>query len=440
MAQQPDLAPDSAVSRLKAHIRSWSPELLARRAAYEVALAHVNAAGRAGPAVIDADVEEVPTLNFQDAGSVRVSVSREFMPRPERRAARRVAERDVERAQLDIDISTRLVDATIDKLLVEASGSHLVLERLSAEDSLLLSVDGSLRSRFAVGDARYVDVLRLRTERLRVEVELQHSRADYRLARGQLLRLASVKSIDEPRIVPSNLRGSESETSSLTLVTLAIAEMTRTMRHALVPEAPSADSLFANSARLRLTNLAVDRAEASRALALAAQRPAISTSVGIQRFAREAGGYSIGPAIGASLSLPFTARTAHQTQRTLADREILLARAQRSLAGAEVASDVAIAHERYEAARSIFASFDEALLRSSRDEREAALASYRNGSLTLLELLDFERALSQAEVSRIRSRIEAAHAFVDLSTAATRGDDHARGIASMDRPLARDRR
>ena len=58
------------------------------------------------------------------------------------------------------------------------------------------------------------------------------------------------------------------------------------------------------------------------------------------------------------------------------------------------------------------------------EERESALAAYRTGSLSLLELIDFERALSRAEIERIRALIDAADALADLF-----GDDEASSSA-----------
>ncbi|HCT57123.1 MAG TPA: hypothetical protein DGD08_07905, partial [Gemmatimonas aurantiaca] len=82
------------------------------------------------------------------------------------------------------------------------------------------------------------------------------------------------------------------------------------------------------------------------------------------------------------------------------------------------------ARERYSAARERLDAFDAALLRGARDERESALAAYRTGSLSLLELLDFERALSRAEIERIRALVDAADAWADLLGADERSDSH----------------
>ncbi|MEO5579429.1 MAG: TolC family protein [Gemmatimonadaceae bacterium] len=440
-AQQTSTSSDSATSLLKDRIRRSSPEVEARRAAYEVARARLNATGLSQAASLEADLEEMPGLQVSDAGSMRVSVSRDFVPRSVKVAARRGAERDVELAQLELEIAIRLLDAAADQLLVRSSGGLLIAARLAAEDSLLVSVDAALRSRFAVGDARYVDVLRLRTERLRVQVELQHIQAAYRLSRGQLLRLASPGAIGG-RSGPFDFAALRSgDGSADTVVSEAIAAITGSLRQGTLPPAPSMDSLFLQSIGVRVADLAVDRAAASRNLAIATQRPVLAASLGVQRFAREAGGFSMGPALGASVTLPFTARKSNRAQSALADRELLLAKAERSAATAELASDLATAHERYEAARTIYGSFDEALLRGSREEREAALASYRNGSLTLLELLDFERALAQAEVTRIRSRIEAADAFVTLLATAAGGEvSHGNRPRSMNQDRTQDAR
>ena len=70
-----------------------------------------------------------------------------------------------------------------------------------------------------------------------------------------------------------------------------------------------------------------------------------------------------------------------------------------------VRARIAAAAERYAAARERLAVFDAALLRGAREERESALASYRTRGLSLLELLDFERALARAEIDRVRAGI-----------------------------------
>ena len=55
---------------------------------------------------------------------------------------------------------------------------------------------------------------------------------------------------------------------------------------------------------------------------------------------------------------------------------------------------------------------DQQLINAAREEREAALSAYANGELSLVELLDFERSLSRAEIQLLQSydtAIEAWH-------------------------------
>ena len=92
----------------------------------------------------------------------------------------------------------------------------------------------------------------------------------------------------------------------------------------------------------------------------------------------------------------------------------MLAEAERGATENRVSSALAVAADRYETARAQIAAYDAALLRGAREERESALAAYRANTMSLIELLDFERALAQAEVSRMRSQAEAADALLDL--------------------------
>jgi outer membrane protein, heavy metal efflux system len=394
---------DSARIQLKERIRSTSPALATKRAAVEAAQARRTAAGLLSPVVLSAEVEEVPSFaKVVGAQSMRIDLGRDLLPRGRRDAERAIADTDVERARVELEIAERAIDVLADQLVVRAGGGAAIAARLASEDSLLRGAEEALRARFAVADARYVDVLRLRTERLRVETELHRARAEYRIARGQLIRLAAL-----------------TDTSSIaTLVNAAVAsEAAHVLAGSPLPLHPI-DSVPAIAGARRLAALSVQRAEANRRLIRSELRSAFTPSLGLQRFAETNGSSSIGLTAGLSLSLPFTARAAAQARSTIAEREVALARAEQAATEASLSTALATASDRYETARIQIASFDAALLRGARDEREAALAAYRTGGMSLLELLDFERALAQAEVSRIRSHIEAAEALLQyLGTA-----------------------
>lgn len=408
-AAQELFADSATVRRLKDSVREHSPEVVANRATLEAARARLRATGFAPAAALGVEVEEVPDgLDIGNAGSLRLDVSREFLTGALRSAQRSVAERDVERAEAELALSERNVTARIDRALTLAVGAAAIARRLAAEDSLLASAEDGVRTRFVVGDARYVDVLRLRTERLRIQTDAASALSEVRIARATLLSL---------------LERDISGGVSIALVDTIVARELRDPLRVPLPAAPSLDSLIAISAPVRLGDIAVARAEAARRLTRASQRPIIAASIGVQRFPDESGGYTTGPTLGASVSLPFTARRGNQAALTAADREVAAAEAARQAAVASVRADLAAAHERYEAARERLSLFDAALLRGAREERESALAAYRSGELSLLELLDFERALARAEIARLRSRMDAADAFADLIAGAAGDPD-----------------
>jgi cobalt-zinc-cadmium efflux system outer membrane protein len=401
-AQQPE---PPAVAALRESVRRSSPELSARRAAVEATQARVRAAGFGDPAALSAEVEEVPGGVDLTAASVRFEVGKEFVSRGRRDAARALASTGVRSAEAALAAAEARLDAAVLRSLTAAAGWSAISRRLAAEDSLLVGAEEALRARFSVGDARYVDVLRLRTERLRVQGERADALAEARAARVALQGLLA------------QTAGRDA------LIDAAIAETAP--RLATLPPAPAPDSLLARATAVRMAEAAVERARATRALTAAEQRPRFSAALGLQRFGAEEGGAgTVGPTLGGSVTLPFTARRANQAALAAADREIATAVAERDAELAAVRAELAAAFERYEAARARLSMFDTALLVGAREEREAALASFRTGDLSLIELLDFERALARAETERLRSLLAAADALADLLAAGTGTPDH----------------
>ncbi|MBA3259245.1 MAG: TolC family protein [Gemmatimonadales bacterium] len=419
--------PDSAaLARVRDLIRQSNPELEARRAAVAAAEARVPAAGVLGPAVLSAEVEEIPDgLDVTEAGSFRLDLSRELSGGGRRAASRAVAGQAVARARLELAMVERGLIAQAEGLLVHYLGSIAIAERLSGQDSLLTRAEEGVTTRFAVGESRYVDVLRLRAERLRTRAEIAQSRSEALRSRRILTALAG----------PSDSTVRRLTTTLDRLAGRALAAM-----DALTfPAGPSIDSLVAISSPVQLSEVTVQAAVADLRLTQAEQRTRVNASVGIQRFGAENGKHRVGPTLGASITLPFTARGAARATRLAAERNVLAARAEQRAALSQARAFLGAARDRYEAAVANAALFEAGLMRGVREERENALASYRTGALSLLELLDFERALTQAEVSQNRSRIAASEALANLLAGAACIPDHtlsskARRGASRDPP------
>lgn len=397
-AQEIVLPLDPAVVRsLTRALQSANPELSARRAALQAAEANVGAVGWAPPLTLSGEMDDVPNGTNPGGAGVRIALEREFLTGGRREAARALAETDVRAAEAALYAAERRVLARSSSAILQIVDGATIARLLAAQDSLLQAAEESVRGRFSVGEARYVDVLRLRTERLRVQSD-----------RATFLTQASVA-----RAVLLGLLGADTEGVQVLLDSLALRDPTGVLI-AELPPPPDVDSLLTVSGAIRLADAAVERAQAGRAVLLAGQRPRIAGSIGAQRMPGDLGGSSVGPTFGASVSLPFTARRANEAARFAADRQLAAAEAARTATRALVRTDLTAARERYDAARARLGLFEEALMRGAREERESALAAYRNGELSLIELIDFERALARAEIERLRARSEAAAALIEL--------------------------
>ena len=404
VAAQEVLPIDSTIAeQLRGAILRSNPTLQAARASVEAAQARLTGAGMAPAAVLTGEIEDVARGTDLAGAGVRLLVEREFLTGGRRSAARALASAAVRVEQAALYAAQRRLVARGYAAVARVAVASATAGRLAAEDSLLLAAEASLRDRFAVGDALYVDVLRLRTERLRVQNERAEALTTALLARSILAGLISQD--DLPQI------------DSL------IAERPDALLAGAIPPAPDLDSLLKAASALRLAEATVERAQAERTLVLAEQRPRFSAALGAQRIGVEVGGASFGPVLETSITLPFTARAANRAAAAAAEREVAAAVARHEAVIAAVRADLASALVRYEAARERLTVYDSVLLLGIRDERESALAAYRAGQISLIELLDFERALARAEIERLSARADAAEALADLLAAAARSAD-----------------
>lgn len=379
-------------------LRASNPELIARRAALHAAEARVGAVGWAPPWSLAAEVDDVPNGTDIGGAGVRILFEREFLTSGRGEAARTSARATALGAEAALHATEQRVLAQSSLALSEIVHGAAIAQRLAAEDSLLQAAEVAVQGRFATGEARYVDVLRLRTERLRIRSEQSSALARARVGRATLIGLLGPESGDK---------------FGLLVDSIAVRDPSTVLATQL-PAVPDIDSLVAATGAVRLAEAMTARARAGRGVLLAEQRPRVALSVGAQRFAGALNGSSFGPTLGGSLSLPFTASRANRAGRVAADAQVAAAEASRATAIAVVRAAFVAARERYESARSRLDLFEEELLIGAREEREGALAAYRTGDLSLLELIDFERALARAELDRLNARAEAVAALLTL--------------------------
>ncbi len=145
-------------------------------------------------------------------------------------------------------------------------------------------------------------------------------------------------------------------------------------------------------------------------------RPRLSAGLGAQLFT-DAGQRTLGPTLGVALSLPFTAGRANRASVAGAAADVVAAEAHLSATRNRIRGDVTAALARYRAAVDRLAVYDAGILRAAGLERQTALDAYASGELSLLELLDFERALARAETDRLHSLVDAARSYAALWSA-----------------------
>lgn len=399
------------LTELQAAAISSSPDLASKRAQVEAARARAKATGFYQPLELSAGIGEAPNASVGQ-GNVRVEVGREVFAGRRLRAERGVADAEIKASEGALVGAERRMRLTVWRETIRAAALRLIAERLSAEDALLAGGEDGVRARFSVGQARYVDVLRLRTERLRVQSDRAATLADSRASVAVLRGLLGRSSTPVARREPADTRLVAMLDS---LSTLELVDSWRTLlpQDAVTPAA--VDGFLATASDVQLADAEVARARADSALAFAVRRPQVSALAGVQRIGQANNGPALGPSVGITISLPFTARRANQLGAMADAGRIVATESSRAAAIAAVRARIDAATERFLAARERLAVFDAALLRGARDERESALASYRSGGLSLLELVDFERALARAEIDRIRALVDAANAWAELS-------------------------
>lgn len=384
------------VKRISLRAQDGDPALRAARANLRAAEAMHAAAGFAPPMTAQVGLMDGPSFNVGQ-GNIEFEVGRELFLGRRLAAARAMTEASVGAARAEVEARARLVEVQVLEAVVHAAGAARIAQRLQRSDTWLSAAEEALQSRFAVGTARYVDVLRIRTERLQLGADLSRAREDGASAVASLVGLVGAT------LTPDSLRAM-----------VALASVDAREWRTLLVDVPTSDSLLALFTDVRAASAEVAHARAGVLSAAASRRPQFMGSAGLQRIGVFNGGPTAGLLLGFSSTLPFTARTANERLHAAAEADV--AAAGERIVAARAASTAAIdaARVRYDAARLRLDGLDLAQLVAADAEREAALAEYRAGTLSLLELLDFERALLRVEVERIHALLDAVSALAEV--------------------------
>ena len=385
--------PQPMLDSLTALLFQGGGDVLSRRARLAAAEAEIAAAAPRDPAALRVEIENVPDGIAVDQSQVFAGIEAPLLRGPAPRAARSAAERGRDLAALELQLAEQRAGARLRRGIATWAAAAASDQRLADADLILVDAEESLRSRFAVGDARYVDVLRIRTARVNLGTDRSLLQATAATALEEVLGLFVS---DSGRSSARELIGRASPPDVLAFLAKATS---------------GPDSSLVDSWQAALGS----RADAAVALSRARRGTTLQGFLGVQRFVDAAGTLVVGPAAGISLPLTFTAAgsTRSLVEEAEAQRAAVLAEA----AGrrASLSALVRQAAIRRDAALGRVATIDGALLSGAQAERDAALAIYRTGELSLVEFIDFERALMQADISRIEALREAADAAAAIN-------------------------
>lgn len=403
-------AVDTLQQALAARAARSNPQLLATRAAIRTLESRVpEAAARSAP-TLSLEVDEVPGgVELWNAGQLQLSIEQELFTGRRRSLESAVAQSALTQQRIELQLLERGITVAITRDLTRWIGERQIVARIELEDALLLEVERSLTARFSVGDARYVDVLRVRTERLRAQSELSQGRAAAERALSRLVAVAG-------------------DTTGLGDAFASAEKSAALPAHPAAP--PSVDSLLTELQTTGLLSLGSSSADARAERDRAGRSPRIAGAAGVQRFGSP-DDYTVGPALRVSVSLPFAVARSNRNVRLAAENLQKQGAAEDAARRQEIRTQLLAAERRFTRASEQVQLFDAALLSGARSERDAVLVSYRTGSVTLLELLDFERALARAEIEHVRARLVAWDAWADLlspvewfGAVRPEGDDH----------------
>lgn len=367
----------------------------ARLAAAEFA---TQAAGAPTPVHLDVQITDGPRFDVP-AGNATAILSRGLALGGRRSAARALADATRRAAAEEVQVREREINALALLQLTRAAADRQALTRLARATEWLSEAERSVTARFAAGQASFTEVLRLRGERLRLQAEAA--------ARGTAL----ADGLAELTLLVGDALGEQALTALVdTVSAVGVADW-----RALLPDLPrELSSMEVISAELHDALSATERAEAELDVVRAAQRTAMTGGLGLQRIGPFNGGPAVGLVLGFSSSLPFTAREGNMRREAASSAAVRSAQARVERVRAETRTKARASAVRYTAALERLRSFDDALFVAAANEREAALAQYRNGQLSLLELLDFEQALLRVDVERFRTVVTAAEARAAL--------------------------
>jgi cobalt-zinc-cadmium efflux system outer membrane protein len=366
-----------------------SPILLEARARAAVADAEALAASKRPNPSLDVEFRGYPLFEADlppvlDNVELTIAVDQEFEPGGRRSLRREAAAIAVQASVAEgADVARRL------RLDVQRAYLQVVLAQAeaAAASETLDGVDRVLainRARYEQGELSGVELRRLQVERHRFADDALVADLTVRNARSRLLALLHVRPLDQPF-----------DAADPPLEAAAAA---------------GAAGEVSGRADIRALRLAERRAEADAKLQHALRIPPFSLGGGYQR---DFGANAI--VLRATIPLALANRNEAGQARAAADRTLAASRTSIAAAAAEL--EVQLARNAVESSRTRLAAVASEYVRNAREALDIVLAAYRAGAATLIDYLDAQRALRDAQRAEHRARYDYCLSLFELESA-----------------------
>jgi len=373
----------SIAERRSSQITAANREVEAARARQRQALA-------LDPPTLTYDSGRLSSLARPDErgeSSLRLS---QGLPLPMQRSrAGRVASLEVALAEASRESRILRLRADVTRAYRRLQADQATLRALSDLRGTVADLEEATKVRLQAGGARYLDVLRARSERARLENDLIETQRALRNDE-QTLNVLMARRADEV-LEPADSLGFVALEDSLPAF-LARARETR----------PG----------LRAARLSVEREQAAASLARSALLPAPEVSLGLDKI-----GYGRpGIAGSVALTLPFAPWTDRRAR--IQESEALRGAAQSALDVSERSLDLALRNA-YQDARALaaqVASFERQLLPDVTDAIQSARRGFQFGQVDGLELFETLRTYRSVQLEHIRALLNYHLALTDLGT------------------------
>ena len=386
-AQSQSMSLDSCVARALAS----NPGIRATSRDVEAAKARLRQAGAFEAPSVSYEAGKRGTPVSGDEHETAVRLSQDFGSPGGRGRVRAVAR-----------IEVAITEATQESFALKLRGDVARTYRRLQADALGIRTLESLRRtagdleqmvtvRLRTGGARYLDVLRARSERIRIENDVIEAGRGLRAEQRELNALMA-RAPEEPIVAVDTLT--------------------------YVPLTDSLEAVLRRAAkarpRLRAARLEVERGDSQIALTRNGLLPSASLSMGLDRVPG-ADSPGLGGEVAFSLPfLPWTDRRARISEATAARGS-----AQARLEEAERGVDTALRNA-FESARSAerqVQQFNRVLLADASDAIRTAIQNYQAGQIEGLELFETLRTFRAIELEYIRALLNYELALTDLAVA-----------------------